>query len=163
MRVILVVFAATLATATSAYAHPAPFSSVDVRMADAAVELTVVAHVFDVAHDLGLAQMERLLDPAGLSAHADAVTRLLDGRLRVTVDGTRVTGIAWTQPEPLADRQSVRIRGRFAVSKPPDVLSLWALLFPYDPAHQTFVNVYQRESLFTQAILDAGRQQVDYF
>jgi hydrogenase/urease accessory protein HupE len=35
-------------------------------------------------------------------------------------------------------------------------------MFPYDPHHQTFVNVYEGEAL-TQAILDRGRPRFEYF
>jgi hydrogenase/urease accessory protein HupE len=35
-------------------------------------------------------------------------------------------------------------------------------MFPYDPAHQTFLNVYEGEAL-TQAILDGGHPQFEYF
>src|SRR5207302_1458145 len=38
-----------------------------------------------------------------------------------------------------------------------------ALMFPYDPAHQTFVNVYEGGSLTSQAILDRGRTRFEYF
>jgi hydrogenase/urease accessory protein HupE len=35
-------------------------------------------------------------------------------------------------------------------------------MFPYDPNHQTFINIYEREAL-TQAILDRGRTEFEYF
>ena len=37
-----------------------------------------------------------------------------------------------------------------------------ALLFPYDPAHQTFLNIYDGDAL-TLAILDGGRTRFEYF
>ena len=155
--------AAIVACATPASAHPAPFSYIDVRIVSTAVDVAIVAHVYDLAHDLGLPEMERLLEPAGLAPHAAAVTALLEGRVRVTANGVPLAGIRWLAPEPLPDRQSVRIRGRAAIAKPPDVLSVSTLLFPYDPAHQTFVNIYVDGSLVSQAILGAERRQVDYF
>jgi hydrogenase/urease accessory protein HupE len=36
-------------------------------------------------------------------------------------------------------------------------------MFPYDPQHQTFINVYEGEDLTSQAILDASRSQFEYF
>jgi hypothetical protein len=36
-------------------------------------------------------------------------------------------------------------------------------VFPYDPIHQTFVNVYENDDLKLQAILDASRQRVEYY
>src|SRR5437763_105329 len=38
-----------------------------------------------------------------------------------------------------------------------------AALFPYDPAHQTFVNVYERGALQSQAILDRDHDAMEYF
>jgi hydrogenase/urease accessory protein HupE len=35
-------------------------------------------------------------------------------------------------------------------------------MFPYDPQHQTFLNIYEGDAL-TQAILDGGRTSFDYF
>jgi len=37
-----------------------------------------------------------------------------------------------------------------------------AYMFPYDPVHQTFVNVYEGDELVTQAILDQGRREFDH-
>ena len=34
---------------------------------------------------------------------------------------------------------------------------------PYDPIHQTFINLYEDGALTLQAILDASRQRVDYY
>ena len=42
-------------------------------------------------------------------------------------------------------------------------MTVAARLFPYDPVHQTFVNVYERDAVVTQAILDRGREQIEFF
>jgi hydrogenase/urease accessory protein HupE len=36
-------------------------------------------------------------------------------------------------------------------------------MFPYDPAHQTFVNVYERGTLQSQAILERDHAAMEYF
>ena len=36
-------------------------------------------------------------------------------------------------------------------------------MFPYDPQHQTFLNVYEGGALTTQAILDGGHTAFEYF
>jgi hydrogenase/urease accessory protein HupE len=36
-------------------------------------------------------------------------------------------------------------------------------MFPYDVAHQTFVNVYEGDTLTWQAILDAAKTRLDYY
>jgi hydrogenase/urease accessory protein HupE len=42
------------------------------------------------------------------------------------------------------------------------VLTVNAALFPYDSTHQTFLNIYDGDAL-TQAILDHGRTEFEYF
>ena len=55
-------------------AHPVPFSYVDARIQPGAIDVTVVAHIFDLANDLKLQPPERLLDAATLAAQASAIT-----------------------------------------------------------------------------------------
>src|SRR5438067_9973372 len=52
-----------MVAAAPAAAHPAPFSYVDVALDERALGVTVVAHVFDVAHELSVASPEVALDP----------------------------------------------------------------------------------------------------
>ena len=42
-------------------------------------------------------------------------------------------------------------------------LTIGAHLFPYDPDHQTFINVYEDDVLVRQEILNSGRTSVDFF
>ena len=66
-------------------------------------------------------------------------------------------------PDALPERNSVRLRLSCASDRPPGRLRLRALLFPYDPAHQTFVNVYERGTLRSQVILDRDHPTFEYF
>jgi hydrogenase/urease accessory protein HupE len=146
-----------------AAAHPAPFSFVDVRIDAPSLDVTVVAHIYDVAHDLGIEPMERLLNAAELQARAEAISALLRERLQLAADGEPVTGGTWSSPEPLPERQAVRLHARYAVARAPGAVTVTAALFPYDPQHQTFINFYERGALTSQAILDGGRTQIEYF
>ena len=156
------IFAAILGFAAPAFAHPAPFSYVDVRIDAPVLDVTVVVHAFDLAHDLGVSDMRRLLDASDLSQQAAPAQALVRGRLQITVDGTAVD-TEWASPEPLPDRQSIRLRGRIPLTRAPGQISLSVLMFPYDLQHQTFVNVYEGESLVSQAILSRDKQQFDHF
>jgi hypothetical protein len=51
-----------LVVAGPAAAHPAPFSYVDLRLGGPGIDLSLVAHVFDLGHDLHVEPPERLLD-----------------------------------------------------------------------------------------------------
>jgi hydrogenase/urease accessory protein HupE len=142
-------------------AHPIPFSYLDLRLQPDAIEGTLIAHIYDVAHELNIAPIERLLDPAVVSAHGGAIVKILAGRLELAAYGRALTA-TWSAPEVVADRQSVRLRVRFGLDRSPGAVTVAASLFPYDPAHQTFVNIYEGDTL-TQAILDRSKGRVDYF
>ena len=144
-----------------AAAHPAPFSYLDLRLGDEAIAGSLVLHDFDVAHDLGIDAPEALRDPAVVAKYRDQLTRLMASRLNIAVDGGRPP-IEWLGLETLPDRQSVRLAFRLAAARP-GAVHVNAGLFPYDPIHQTFVNVYEDGRLRHQAILDGGRRGMDYY
>jgi len=143
-------------------AHPVPFSYLDLRLQRNAIEGTLVVHIYDAAHDLNIEPMEKLLDPAVASQQAAALATMLSARFTVTADG-RPLAAAWAPGlEVLAERQSLKLSLRFPLAAPAGRLGLTAVMFPYDPQHQTFLNVYDGEAL-TQAILDSGHNQFEYF
>jgi len=145
----------------SAAAHPVPFSYLDLHLQGTTVEGTLVAHMFDVAHDLNIDPPERLLDPAVASQQSRAIADLIGRRLTIMADG-RAAALHWGNAEVVADSQSIRLPFSGRLDSAPGVVTVEALLFPYDPNHQTFLNVYEREAL-TQAILDRGRTRFEYY
>jgi hydrogenase/urease accessory protein HupE len=154
---------AGMGCATSTAAHPAPFSYLDIRIGRDGLDVTLVAHIFDLGHDLGVDPPEHLLDPAVLTGQGAAIAALLQGRLQLTDGGRQLTAGSWSAPEALPERQSVRIRATYAIARPPAVITVRALLFPYDPVHQTFINFYEGDRLTSQAILDVGFRRFEYF
>src|SRR5690349_20843060 len=152
-----------LLTTTAASAHPVPFSYLDVHVRPATLDVTLVVHVFDAGHDLDIGPAERLLDPTTLRGYASALQTMLAPRLTVAADGHTLTP-DWQGVEPIAERSSLRLRITYAL--PPDTTPGTVLvstrMFPYDPQHQTFLNVYEGEAL-TQAILDARHDSFQYF
>jgi hydrogenase/urease accessory protein HupE len=157
---------ALLVFASPAAAHPVPFSYLDLRLepsaAGRAVSGTVTVHVFDAGHDLAIDPPERLLDPRLALDRTAALVSLLRDRVVVEADGTRLE-LAWGAVETLADRQSLRISFYANRTAVPGRLVLAAALFPYDPKHQTFVNVYESSALRQQVMLDREHPSVEYF
>ena len=152
---------ALLALPEAALAHPVPFSYLDLRLHGDAVEGTLVAHVFDLAHGLKIDTPGRLLDPSVAREHAAAMIAMLSGRLHVGADG-RALAADWSGPDVLADRQSLQFRVHFPAGRRPGLVTVSAALFPYDSRHQTFINVYDGGAL-TQAIVDRGTPAFEYF
>ena len=153
---------AVLGVATPSAAHPAPFSFVDVHIHPTSVDIEVVVHAFDVAYELGI-EPDRVFDPAALGPQAGRLAALLRDRLVITADGRTLIFDTWSSEEPLPERQSVRLRTRGDLVRPPGVIEVSASLFPYDEAHQTFLNFYDDGALTSQAILGADRTRYEYF
>ena len=158
----LIVCVIAIAVAWPALAHPAPFSYLDVRLSGAAIEGTLVLHDFDVAHELELATSDSLLEPATLPRYAAAIANLVLERLRMNADGHDVK---WeiADVRALPDRTAIEVTYRVPLGSAVGRLTIHAGLFPYDPTHQTFVNVYEDGSLTRQQILSATRPTMDYY
>src|SRR5665213_338544 len=151
-----------LAIAAPVAAHPVPFSYLDVQLQPAEVDVSLVAHIFDLAHDLQIAPAERLLDPQLVAGRAKAMQAMLAPRLELFADGRMLTP-EWTSTDILQDRQSLRFHVRYAVTSTPGTIAVNTVMFPYDPMHQTFVNMYEGDTLTSQMILDGKHPRLDYF
>ena len=161
--VVIALVAAFVGLPAAASAHPVPFTFVDVRVQAGALEITVVAHVFDLGHDLDVAPPEQLLEPAVLASKAGAITDLVRTRLRLAGNGWELSTGEWSAPEALAERQSIQVRALFRLESAPATVTVSTLMFPYDPAHQTFINFYELDEVMSQAILDRSRTGIEYF
>jgi hydrogenase/urease accessory protein HupE len=141
-----------LLPAHAAVAHPAPFSYIDVRVAEGGVHGRLVLHDLDLVHDLGLASVESLATDAGVREHERAIVALMRPRFDLALDGESA-GWEPTALRALPERSSVEItwRSRNVV---PGRIEVRALIFPYDPNHQTFLNVYEGTSLVRQEVLN---------
>jgi hydrogenase/urease accessory protein HupE len=153
-------FLFALLLAVPAFAHPAPFSYLNIELRDGGIEGTLVVHVIDAAHDLGVSPPERLLDPNVLGPRRQALAALLAPRLALGTDH-RLTP-EWTAVVA-APGDALRLSFRVPHVEG-GALRVDANLFPYDPSHQTFVNVYEAGSLRQQWIFDhAGAERTYYF
>jgi hydrogenase/urease accessory protein HupE len=159
----ILVIALGLTSSVPVQAHPVPFSFVDVRVQSDALDVTAVAHIFDIAHDLNIQPPERLLEPATLASHSTGIVELLRGRLQLAANRTALTKGSWSAPVPVPDRQSLRLHARYVVPEALGKVEVTAVMFPYDPQHKTFLNFYEGGSVSAQAILDKNRTRFEYF
>jgi hydrogenase/urease accessory protein HupE len=144
-----------------AAAHPAPFSYFDFRLTATAVDGVLVVHDFDAAHELGLDRPERLLDPKIAQSNGHELTRILEQRVRIAIDG-QVVPLKWTEVEVLPERQSLRLPFRID-SEARGRIEIDTVLFPYDENHQSFINIYDEGGLKHQAILSTEHHALSYY
>ncbi|HTG13643.1 MAG TPA: HupE/UreJ family protein [Blastocatellia bacterium] len=141
----------------SVHAHPIPFSYLDIRINAGQAEGTLVVHIEDLAHDLNVERPEALLEAKVAASKKDAIAELVRTRLTVLADGQPVW-LEVLRVEPLADRQAISCELRFNTKAKPGALRLECALFPYDPQHQTFLNVYEEDHLVHQEIFTLDHQ-----
>jgi hydrogenase/urease accessory protein HupE len=161
-RLTALLLLAALAWARGVDAHPVPFSYLDLRVKADVIEATVVVHIFDAGHDLNIDPADRLLDPRVVAGNSAALARMLAARVHISADGRTLTP-QWSVAELLADRNSLRLPVRYPLPRRAGAVHVEALMFPYDPQHQTFLNIYEDDALIAQAILDRGRREFEFF
>jgi len=157
----LALAALVLAVATTASAHPAPFSYLDIVFRNGGIDGTLVVHVIDAAHELGISPPERLLENAVAEENRERLGALLKPRLVLRGDDRRLD-LQWTSLEVLRDDAALRLKYRIT-DETPGALALDANLFPYDPLHQTFINIYEDGSLKQQLIFNADSKEYVYY
>jgi len=145
-----------------ASAHPAPFSYLDLHLDAERTGGTLVIHDFDAAYELGLEDPKSLLESGVARERADELLTILADRLRIVADGEPVK-LQWQPVEVLPERQSLSFAFDVLRAAEPAHVEIDAVLFPYDPVHQTFINVYEAGSLERQAILDANDSRFEHF
>src|SRR5687767_12082013 len=118
-----------LAGAVPASAHPAPFSYLDIVFRDGHIDGTLVMHVIDVAHELGIAPPERLLDAALVERERQRIGGILAPRLTLRTNRPLVP--QWGAVEVLKEDLAIRLRFRIA-NEQPGALVIDTNLFPYD-------------------------------
>src|SRR5687767_10627896 len=88
-------------------AHPAPFSYLDIVFRNGGIDGTLVVHVIDVAHDLGIEPVDRLLDAALVQAERERIGNLLQPRIQIR--SNRRLALEWQSVELLKDDLALRL------------------------------------------------------
>ena len=159
-RVLVAAAAVVLSSGARVHAHPAPFSYLDIVFRDGGIDGTLVVHIIDVAHDLGIQPVERLLDNALVQRERQRIGNLLQPRIQIR-SNRRLT-LDWQSIELLKDDLALRLKYQIA-DEQPGAIAIDTSLFPYDPIHQTFVNVYEEGELRQQVIFNAATGEHTYY
>jgi len=152
----------TLPADSVVWAHTVPFSYLDIHIESSAVSGTLILHDFDVAHELGLQTPDALLDPGLLHDQEPRIVRFVSERLTLVVDG-HVVPLAFTGAHPPTDRSSIELSWRASTNSAPGHVIAKGVLFPYDPNHQTFVNIYEGDRLARQYIVNDRSPMLEYY
>lgn len=144
------------------YAHPSPFSYLDIRIDPDELGITLTAHTLDFAHDLHIEDADALLSSLYLDLKSAAVFDLIRPRFTLALDG-RAVELEPVRIDPLPDRQALSLHYRVATETLAGEIGIHCALFPYDPLHQTFLNIYEEDELRHQEIFDKDRTKYDYF
>ena len=143
---------ALLLLSQQAQAHPAPFSYLDLNLQEERIDGRLTVHIIDLAHELDMDDPETLLDQDVLQQQYGTMLEILEQRFRI---GSDMPDPQW-QAITLAPGDDA-VRFDFTIpAAPPGALDVQAHMFPYDPVHQTFVNVYEDADLRQQWILSEG-------
>lgn len=98
-----------------------------------------------------------LLDAKIAESKKNAISELVRSRLILLADGQPVE-LELMSVQPIPDRQALSCELRLNTNIKPAALRIQCALFPYDPQHQTFLNVYEADTLVHQEILTEQRQ-----
>lgn len=157
-RWLLVLLALLLAAPASA--HPVPFSYLDLEVHDDAVTGRIRVHLVDLAPVLGIADPQDLLDPAVRAAHRPRIERYLASRIAFERDGFRRA--EWGPASVVDANEALQLEFRIP-GTPAGGLAIDTDLFPADPDHQTFVNVYEDDALRQQFIFSAASEPQTFY
>jgi len=146
--------------ASPAAAHPAPFSYLDLVFRGDRIDGTLVVHVIDAAHELGISPPDRLLDNAVAERERLRLASILTPRLELRTDHRLVP--EWTSLELLRDDAALKLTFTVATESA-GAVTVDTNLFPYDPLHQTFVNIYEGGQLRQQVIFNASAHEHTYY
>src|SRR5688500_12562926 len=113
---VFVAAAVLLAGGVRASAHPAPFSYLDIVFRNGGIDGTLVVHIIDVAHDLGIQPVERLLDDRLVQSESQRIGRLLQPRIQIR-SNRRLT-LEWQSVELLREELALRLKYRIADEQP---------------------------------------------
>lgn len=164
-RAILVIMAALafLAVGSSpAAAHEEPYSHLDIRLEAGRAHGKVMAHIIDLAHEGGLEKPEDLLDPGYAEKNLETLKRVLDSHVLIEINGEPIHP-EWQSFEVIAKRRSLAFEWIAPLAGAVGKVEVFGPLFPYDPPHETYLNIYENGTIRHQNLLDKTKTSASYY
>ena len=159
-RIVAAAWLVLLAPSLAA-AHPAPFSYLDLYITEEGITGSLTVHSFDAGHDLDVQPPERLLDQPIAEAVRARLAALLAPRFVIRTDRGIVMP-EWQGIEVVKEQSGLRLFFRIRTPRPA-TLSVKAKMFPYDPVHQTFLNVYEDDRIRQQMVFSGDSPERTYY
>ena len=153
MKQFLLAILGTVLALSPAGAHVEPTSFVDLRPGPSGLAVSITASTTDVAHDLPSVEPAMLLDATTLAAQRSVLAETISARLHIVADGQSLDA-ELIDIVPISEKRDLRFELHYAWPAAPDRIRVQARLFPYDPRHRTFLNIYQGEALLRQETLE---------
>ncbi|MBA3831798.1 MAG: HupE/UreJ family protein [Chthoniobacterales bacterium] len=147
--------------AVSAQAHDLPLSYVDLRISEGRIDATVESTAKNFARELPGVDEPKLLDAIAVEQLRDRLLASVVSGLTISVNG-EILNPALTEIEPSPAQRNLRLRLQYLGGNVGRALHLHCRLFPSDPRHRTFLNIYDGGSLKYQGIFDRDVAQIDY-
>ncbi len=150
-----------LALIARASAHDEPTSFLDLRLGADGLTASLAASTTDLAHDLTKIEPDMLLDPATAATQRAALADLVKTRLQISADSqplsAELRGIV-----PAPGKRDLHLEFHYAWPAAPTTLRVECQLFPYDPRHRTFVNIYEGGHLQRQEIFEGDAAPIEF-
>jgi hydrogenase/urease accessory protein HupE len=149
--------AALLSVVLSAPAHDLPLSYVDLRLNGEGIEVRVESSAKNFSRELG-----DLDEPTMLaSPPANRLLAVVTAGLTISSAGETLAP-ELRVVEPLPGRRDIGLQLHFPRRTMGDAIQVRGALFPADPRHKTFLNIYEDEALKYQGIFDRTTTLIEY-
>jgi len=147
--------------ASPALAHDQPFSYADVIWSASRLEVRISVHRDDAGPALGVAP-ESLMSAPFLARHADSLGRYLSKGFLVEADGRR-PDLRLVDSAPNPPKLAMTLTFNASIPAHPGHLHFSVLLFPADPQHATFFELYRDGRLLKQDVMTVDHATTDVY
>ncbi len=141
--------------------HDEPTSFVDLKLGRAGIDASFTASTTDLAHYLPDTEPGMLLDGVPTDSRRAVLSALIASQFKVTADGSPVV-LTLGEITPIPEKRDVRLTFHADLPAVPKKLRVESALFPYDPRHRTYVNVYSGDELLRQEAFEKGSPAIDF-
>lgn len=146
-----------------ASAHDTSYSYADLHWLRDRIALTVSVHRDDAAQALGIAAPESLMAEPFLAREAAPLGALVTSRFHIG-DGARDLVLRVERVQAKPEQHAVCLTLGAALPAPASRLRVSAALFPANPQHETFLNVYDAGGrVLAQEVLRDGHARADLY